>query len=76
MLVNNPSWLPTLVRWDRQGGRGAGTGTHPLHSRSLGCGAPGTRSQRVCWFHICKALCYGHTLNRGKPVCSATIDPL
>lgn len=79
MLASNTSRLPALhvafAKWDRQGRRGNGTETHPLHLRGLGCGAPGRRSQRVCWFRICKALCYGHIWNKGKPVYRLNYKP-
>lgn len=35
-----------------------------------------SRCQRVCWFHICKALCNRHILNGAKPVYIAKTDPL
>jgi len=80
MLASNPGWLAPLhaafARWGRQGRRGAGTETHPLHLRGLGCGAPGMRGQRVCWFHVCKALCDRHISNRGKPAYNAVGAPL
>lgn len=43
MLTSNTSGLPALhaafAKWNRQGRRGDGTETHPLHLRGSGCGA-------------------------------------